>query len=280
MVIRALLQRTAAALREGGMENAVFEAHLIVRTVLGLSALELVLHGGDAVAERDAARVGAAAERVLAGEPVQYVLGTQEFMSLEFRVTPAVLIPRADTETLVEHVLEQYRNRGLLALDIGTGSGCIALSIAHYNRRAYVRGVDISAAALEIAEQNAKALQLEERAAFEQVDIMRDTFFGQYDLIVSNPPYIETDVIPTLERNVREFEPRAALDGGPDGLDFYRRIVQIAPVHLHKNGMLAFEVGHTQARAVADLMGPGFCGIQIIKDLCGVERVVSGRKRI
>ena len=156
---------------------------------------------------------------------------------------------------------------------------CIALSIAHYNKRAYVRGVDVSQKALEIAERNRDVLKLSERVDFEQADILNSTIFGRYDVIVSNPPYIETEVVKTLDRNVRDFEPHLALDGGADGLDFYRRIVAISPAALNEGGMLAFEVGHTQAQAVATLMEQDFCDIQIKEDLCGVARVVSGIKK-
>lgn len=279
MVIRTLLQESTAALHAAGMENAVSEAHWIVRNVLKLQPIDLVLKANQPVKTAEQAQVEEIVKKRADGAPLQYLLGTQEFMSLEWLVTPDVLIPRADTETLVEHVLAEKQNQGFLALDIGTGSGCVALSIAHYNKRAYVRGLDISPAALAVAEENAKRLNLAERAIFEQCDIMEKDFFGQYDVIVSNPPYIETDVIPTLDKEVRDFEPYVALDGGRDGLDFYRRIVSIAPAHLQKDGLLAFEVGHTQAEQVASMMKPVFSNIQIVQDLCGVNRVVSGRKK-
>lgn len=279
MVIRVLLQKTVAGLRAGGIENAVAEAHWILRSVLGLTPMELVLRGSEPADVPSIERIQEIVKKRLAHAPLQYLLGTQEFMSLEFIVTPDVLIPRADTETLVEHVLENWMNQGFTALDIGTGSGCIALSLAHYNQRAYVRGVDVSARALAVARRNAEKLMLADRTVFEQRDILRETIFGQYDVIVSNPPYIETDVIPTLEPDVCRHEPRLALDGGADGLDFYRRIIQIAPERLHPAGMLAFEVGNTQADQVAELMERGFAAIQIVKDLCGVPRVVSGVKK-
>lgn len=279
MVIRDLLRETTAALQQGGAENAVPEAHWIVRTVLEMSPIDLVLHGGEEAGADKIKTIQEIVEKRLCHEPLQYLLGTQEFMSLEFIVTPDVLIPRADTETLVEHVLARKLNQGFSALDIGTGSGCIALSLAHYNRRAYVRGVDVSPKVLAVARQNARKLALADRAVFELCDIMQEELFGQYDVIVSNPPYIETGEIPALDMGVRQFEPYTALDGGPDGLDFYRRIAATAPGRLRANGLLAFEVGHTQAVQVAEMMAAEFTDIQIIDDLCGVPRVVSGIKK-
>ena len=279
MVIRDLLRETTAALRQGGGKNAVSEAHWIVRAVLKISPMDLVLHGGEEAAPEKIKIVQEIVQKRLCHEPLQYLLGTQEFMSLEFIVTPDVLIPRADTETLVEHVLAEKLNQGFCALDVGTGSGCIALSLAHYNKRAYVRGVDISRRALAVARRNAKKLQLADRTVFEFCDIMRDNFFGRYDVIISNPPYIETSMIPTLDMEVRQFEPYTALDGGKDGLDFYRRIIKIAPKHLNINGLLAFEVGHVQAVQVAEIMAEDFTNIQIVNDLCSIPRVVSGIKK-
>ncbi len=279
MVIRDLLREATAALKQGGCDNAVFEAHWILRTVLEMSPIGLVLQGGEKAEDEKIKTVREIVRKRLGHEPLQYLLGSQEFMSLELIVTPDVLIPRADTEILVEHVLAEKLNQGFLALDIGTGSGCIALSLAHYNKRAYVRGVDISQRALAVARRNAEKLALAERVAFDKCDIMQPTLYGKYDVIVSNPPYIETDVIPTLDQNVRNFEPYGALDGGVDGLDFYRQITRIAPKYLNGDGMLAFEVGHTQAEKVAALLSSDFTNIQIINDLCGIPRVVSGIKK-
>lgn len=279
MVIRDLLRETTAALRQGGCENAVSEAHWIIRAVLKMSPMDLVLHGGKDTSPEQIKTVQEIVQKRLCHEPLQYLLGTQEFMSLELIVTPDVLIPRADTETLVEHVLAEKLNQGFSALDVGTGSGCIALSLAQYNKRAYVRGVDISRRALAVARRNAKKLELADRTVFEFCDIMQDKLFGRYDVVISNPPYIETSIIPTLDIGVRQFEPYTALDGGKDGLDFYRRIIQIAPKHLNINGLLAFEVGHTQAAQVAELMAADFKNIRIVNDLCGIPRVISGIKK-
>jgi release factor glutamine methyltransferase len=279
MVIRDLLTDCIHALKWNRIDNAIFEANLIVRTVLGLKPIDMVLRGSDVVDEPDRAVIESLVKRRCAGEPLQYMLGTQEFMSLEFKVTPDVLIPRADTETLVEHVLMRLAGKGAAALDIGTGSGCIAVSIAYYDQKAYVRGIDISRRALDIAQYNAKKNGVNGRVLFERRDIIHDTIYGRYDVIVSNPPYIETDEVDRLDDVVKAHEPRSALDGGGDGLDFYRAIIKKAPKMLNENGILALEVGFDQAEAVETLMKKDFTDIERIKDLCGVERVVSGRVR-
>ena len=276
MVIRELLEEASYNL--GSIENHVFEAHLILRTVLKLSPIDLVLSYKKEVDDNEIRRVREMVLRRLGGEPLQYILGTQEFMGLEFFVDKNVLIPRADTETLVEAILSHLGKNGASVLDIGCGSGCVGLSAAHFNQRIYLRGVDISEGALAVAQKNAKDLGLFDRAAFNRVDILTEQVMGKYDVVVSNPPYIRTADVGALMREVRDFEPRSALDGGEDGLIFYRRIVEIAPRLLNENGFLAFEVGYDQAREVAALMRHDFINIEIIKDLCGVERVVTGVK--
>lgn len=277
MVTRKVLTDLSEALRDAGVDNALFEANLLLRDKLKLSPLDLVLSYQKEVSEADLKALQEAIERRISGEPMQYILGTQEFMGLEFKVTPDVLIPRADTETLVEAVLSE--NHGMNVLDLCTGSGCIAVSIAHFNRNAYVHGVDISENALKIAEENAEKNKVSERVRFSRMDILKEIPNGVYDVIVSNPPYIEHDVIPTLQKEVVVHEPHLALDGGADGLDFYRRIAEIAPKLLQQGGMIYLEVGHTQAKAVAELLENAGLKTAVIPDLCGVDRVVTGRKQ-
>lgn len=276
MVIKELLRQIVSTLRESGNDNYVFEAHAILRHVLKLSATDLVLMHEKKVTKRQEKKILEFCNRRIGGEPLQYILGTQEFMSLEFKVTPNVLIPRSDTETLVEYVIENYKDKGFSLLDIGTGSGCIPLSVAAYCPRALVRGVDVSDEALKIAKENCKKLTLSHRADFGICDIMTELPKGKYDVITSNPPYIETDVIPTLQTEVKDFEPHLALDGGADGLMFYRRICEIAPMILNKGGMLIFEIGYEQGEAVAQLMEASFCDVKVIKDVPGNDRVVVG----
>lgn len=276
MVIRELLNECIRRLDLSGNDNSMFEAHLIVRQCLKMSALDLVLKKSNKVCEKDADKIFSIINRRTKGEPLQYILGTQEFMGLEFKVTPDVLIPRADTEVLVEYILSKYPGKGILALDIGTGSGCIAISIAHFNKNAYLKALDISPKAIEIAEYNAKKNNVASRISFINTDIFKFSPSGRFDLIVSNPPYIESDIIPTLDSVVKDYEPSTALDGGADGLDFYRYIISVSPKMLNDGGMLAFEIGYDQAKSVSELMQKDFCNIEILKDYGGNDRVVAG----
>lgn len=277
MVIRELVGKCIAELKENNIENAVFDAHLIVREVLGLEPIDLVLDSKREVSEEDAKKAFAFCKRRCQREPLQYILGVQEFMGIGFEVDKDVLIPRADTETLVEEALKFHG--GMNVLDICSGSGCIALSVAHFNKNAYVTGLDISDKALSLSAKNAERLKLTERVRFKKCNILTQVPDGVYDLILSNPPYIETDEIDKLQKEVRAFEPRLALDGGADGLMFYRRICSVAPKLLQRNGRLLFEVGFNQADAVEELMTDcGLKNIRRIKDLCGVERVLCGER--
>jgi len=274
MVIRELLHEIIQDFKKNNIENSVFEANLIVRTVLKLSPIDMVLSHEKEVEEKQEKAIREYEKRRILGEPMQYILGTQEFMGLEFIVDKNVLVPRADTETLVEEVLKE--NKGMSVLDICTGSGCIGLSIAHYNKKAFVLGLDISEAALQVAEKNAEKLKLSDRVRFEKTDILSQTPSGVFDVIVSNPPYIESAEIEKLQVEVKGHEPHIALDGGADGLDFYRRIINIAPKLLQEKGKLYFEVGFNQAEEVKKLMEKHFDNVEAVKDLCGVLRVVKG----
>ncbi len=276
MVIGEELSRVVKILKENDNQNSVFEAHLIFRHFLNMSPMDLLLNNKKEIDSHTLEIINEAVLRRIKKEPLQYILNSQEFMGLDFYVDKNVLVPRADTETLVEHILSMFLNKSFTALDIGTGSGCIAVSLAHYNKKSYIRGIDISPRALEIAKKNAEDNGVADRVTFDQADIFTYKCYGKYELVVSNPPYIETDEIEKLDIDVKDYEPYNALDGGADGLDFYRHIIDISTGFLKKDGVLAFEVGINQAEAVRDLMKKSFHDIQIIKDLCGVDRVVSG----
>lgn len=234
----------------------------------------------------------------LEGMPVQYIIGHREFMSLDFMVTPAVMVPRHETELLVEKVIAYVKSRELKTndiiniLDIGTGSGCIAVSLARYLPLVYVTATDISEDALAVAENNAQKHGVSDRIKFlcgslfealnndRNVDCehLQGISTSRFNVIVSNPPYIETDLIKELFNEVKDYEPVIALDGGKDGLSFYRAIIEKAPEYLSDNGLLAFETGYCQAAEVAGILQKtvGFNNIEIIKDLQGIERVVTG----
>lgn len=208
--------------------------------------------------------------------PLQHITGKQEFMGLEFSVNENVLIPRQDTEVLVEEVM-RYLHDGMRILDMCTGSGCILLSLLNYSNDCSGVGVDLSEKALEVAKLNHERIcRDKESASFLQSDLF-DNVDEIFDIIVSNPPYIRTDVIGTLEPEVKEHEPMMALDGFEDGLYFYRKIIEESKTHLWAGGMLFFEIGYDQGESVSELMRQaGFIDVTVIKDFAGLNRVVLG----
>ena len=210
------------------------------------------------------------------GCPFAYITGEKEFFGLNFRLCRDTLIPRGDTETLVSFVLENAQISTLL--DLCCGSGCIAVASAVNLKNITVSGVDISPEAVEFSEKNAKANGVGDRCKFYVCDILNEIPGGRYDIIVSNPPYIKTADIEQLEKTVKNFEPMRALDGGGDGLAFYRRICEIAPAMLKDGGILAFEIGFDQYDEVASIMGKNFKDIGFRCDLSDIKRVVFGTK--
>ena len=205
--------------------------------------------------------------------PLQHLTGRQEFMGLEFLVNENVLVPRADTETLVEEVLKDLHD-GMRVLDMCTGSGCILLSLLKFSNDCEGVGVDISEKALEVAKSNAEALNI--NATFIQSDLFENVE-GKFDILVSNPPYIRTCEIEELMPEVRDHDPFIALNGHETGVFFYEKIVAQAPKFLNRGGLLAFEIGCDQGKEVSDIMSRGgFKNVEVINDLCGNPRVVKG----
>ena len=233
-----------------------------------------------AVAENVAAEIESAAAKCANGIPLQHIIGSGEFMGLRFKVNSDVLIPRPDTEILVAKALEfiENSNKNLKVLDLCTGSGCIAISIANSTENTDVSASDISEKALAVAKENALLNNQEKRITF-----YHGSFFEpfksneKFDIIVSNPPYIPTDDIQELDDCVKNHEPMSALDGGSDGLYAYREIIKAAPFYLNKNGHILFEVGIGQAEDVAELLKENFTDIKTVHDYGGIERVVYGK---
>lgn len=256
-------------------ENARFEVELMVMKVLSITRTQLVVHGNTEISQKNQDIVLDMIHRRQNGEPLQYILGECEFMSLDFSVEPGVLIPRPDTEILVEEVLKHTKGKKNI-LDICTGSGCIGISLAHYNKDIHLSLLDISDTAISVSKRNAALNNVSDRVKIIKMDILKEYPICQYDIIVSNPPYIESAVIKTLQTEVKDFEPHLALDGGSDGLMFYRRITEIAPYILNTGGILAFEIGFNQGKAVSELMRNDFENILVTKDLCNNDRVVTG----
>ena len=270
-----VLTWTTGYLAEKGVENARREAEWLLCEATGLDRVGLYLNFDKPMSDDELAAYRALVTRRGKREPLQHILGSQEFDGLSFLVTPAVLIPRHDTETLLEQAL-QHAPHPHSILDIGTGSGCIAIALARRLPEAQVTAVDLSVEALALAQRNAElhgaAVEFLQGSFFEPVAGRR------FDLIVSNPPYITSADLLALQPEVRDHEPILALDGGPDGLTAYRAIVSQAATHLEPNGWLLLEVGAGQAADVAALLAQaGFGGIITATDPGGIERVVGGR---
>lgn len=273
MNLNDLNRKIISILNEAEIKEAELEAFYIIEYVLHLSRSMFFLKKKDMVSEQDINNCLTIAEKRRQHVPLQYILGTQEFMGLNFKVTPDVLIPRQDTEGLVEEVLK-YVKPGMKVLDMCTGSGCIAVSIAKYAENVQVSAADISVKALEIARENAVANDV-------QVNFIESDMFQQitqkYDMIISNPPYIKSQVVTTLMPEVRDYEPHLALDGKEDGLYFYRKLAKEAGKFLTPGGMLCLEIGYDQGVDVAQLLQEqGFQQVRVEQDLCGLDRNVYG----
>lgn len=265
-------------LEEAGVAEAALDARLLLEYVCGTTRNDLLVHGDREVAKEQEEQYLEGITRRQARIPLQHITGVQDFMGLEFAVNEHVLIPRQDTEILVEEVMKDEFD-GSRILDMCTGSGCILISLLHYSNWCKGVGVDISASALKVANTNAeKLLPEEKRPVFVESNLF-DVVEGRFDIIVSNPPYIRTEVINTLMPEVKDFEPMQALDGYEDGLFFYRRITEEAPAYLNKGGRLYFEIGHDQGEEVSALLKKaGFEQIRVVKDYAGLDRVVCGTK--
>lgn len=276
MIYRECYDKARALLEDAGLEEAALDARLLLEHVCSTNRNDLLVHGDREVTAEQQEQFFDAIRRRQARIPLQHITGVQEFMGLEFMVNEHVLIPRQDTEILVEEVMKDEHDSSRI-LDMCTGSGCILISLLHYSNWCRGVGVDISASALEVAEQNAcKLLAQEKRPTFIESDLF-EKVEGTFDIIVSNPPYIRTAVIDTLMPEVKDHEPMQALDGSTDGLFFYRKIVEEAPTYLNKGGRLYFEIGYDQGAEVSALMeSAGFTQVRVIKDYAGLDRVVSG----
>lgn len=278
MTYRECYEQGCRTLQAAGIEEAALDARLLLEAVCGTDRNDLLVYGEQPVSpeaeEKYLNWIRQRAEHI----PLQQLTGEQDFMGLTFSVNEHVLIPRQDTEILVEEVLKELHD-GMRVLDMCTGSGCILLSLLHYSNDCEGLGVDLSAEALEVAGRNVlKVLTPEkaEHAHFLQSDLF-EKVEGKFEIIVSNPPYIASAEVEKLMPEVRDHEPRMALDGTEDGLYFYRRIIEEAGKHLVSSGMLFFEIGYDQGQAVSELMRTeGYCDVQVVQDYAGLDRVVFG----
>lgn len=277
--IQSILQQHSkrlAATLNLDFSSARIEVRCLLQAVLQVTHAYLLSHSEQCLNAEQQARYSGLFERRLRGEPIAYLLGEREFFGLTFKVTPATLIPRPETELLVELALQRIPKQGVCrVLDMGTGSGAIALSIAHERSYAEVVAVDASEAALEIARHNTRQLNLK------NVRLLRSDWFAalqneRFDIIVSNPPYIAAHDVHLAQGDLR-FEPRSALASGADGLDDIRRICAKSKAHLNPGGWLLMEHGYDQAEQVrAQLQQEGFAGVFSARDISGIERVSGG----
>nr|WP_315103970.1 peptide chain release factor N(5)-glutamine methyltransferase [uncultured Catonella sp.] len=271
---RELLEFGSDKLRRSGIEEAETDAWYLLENVSGLSRAEYFLHSEDKIDKDKTEEFFMLIERRSRRIPLSYVIGSREFMGFTFKVNENVLIPEQETEILVEEVLKHCKEKSVL--DLCTGSGCIAIAIRLLGGVAEVSATDISEKALDIAKENAKILGASDIKFFQ--GNLFENINEKFDIIVSNPPYIETHIIEELEPEVRDYIPRLALDGDEDGLKFYKNISKKAPKYLNKNARIFYEIGYNQSKAVSDiLIENGFIDVKILKDYSGFDRIVMGK---
>lgn len=272
--LKGLLADGTKMLTQAGIDEAELDARYILEYITGLNSAQYFIHSEDIIEKNKAEEFFRLIERRSKRIPLSYVIGTRDFFGLTFKVDENVLIPEQETELLVEEVIKH--SEGKSVLDMCTGSGCIAISIALFGKPSKVAASDISEKALEVARENAKSLKAGE-ISFIQGD-MFENVTDKFDIIVSNPPYIETGEIDELMPEVRDYIPRLALDGDIDGLKFYRIISKEAVKKLNKNGRIFYEIGYNQSRAVAPiLLENGFTDVKIMKDYSGLDRIVMAK---
>lgn len=268
---KEILTLGANNLSASGIEEADIDAWYLLEKVSGLSRAAYFLHPEDRIESDKAEEFLRLIERRSKRIPLSYVLGSRDFMGFTFKVNENVLIPEQETELLVEEVLKSCEGKSVL--DLCTGSGCIAISIGLLGKPDKVVGADISERALSVAKENALLLNVS-NVDFLQSDLF-DGISEKFDIIVSNPPYIETEVIDKLQPEVSKYIPRLALDGDKDGLKFYRKITEYAPKYLNKNARIFYEIGYNQSREVSNILGGnGFTDIRVIQDYSGLDRIV------
>ena len=273
MTIEECIKQGISQIRE--KEDAYWIVHRLITDILQIDKTYMLTHAEQILTKKQEECFGEAMQKIKQGIPIQYITNKQEFMGSCFYINENVLIPQPDTEILVEEVLQLVNDKESRILDLCCGSGCIGISLKNFLKKATVHLSDISPKAIEVAKKNAILLKTD-------VQIITSNLFENiqetYDIIVSNPPYIETSTIPTLSQEVQN-EPHIALDGGKDGLTFYRKIIQEAPYYLTKNGYLCLEIGFHQKKAVTQLLQKNFENVITKQDLAGNDRVVIAKKK-
>ena len=285
VTIDRLLREGTKRLIEANITTARLDAEVLLYNLLGVERTYLHMYPEREVAEKTQREFRIGIEKRAKHMPIQYIVNRQEFMGLDFRVEEGVLIPRADTEILVEKVLDIYKDNYyphmVKIIDMGTGSGAIAVSLAKYIDNCSITAIDTCSNSLKTAIKNADFHNVKDKITFYLGDLFdpidKQYEYGTYDFVISNPPYIPRPVIGTLGSNVKDYEPHLALDGGVDGLDFYRKITAGAKNYLKKSSWLLFEIGHDQGKDVGKILNiNGFKNIDVLQDLAGLDRVIVG----
>lgn len=279
MQLKRALQNAIRELTEHEVGSPRLNAETLLMFTLACDRSYLYAHPERELTEAEAERYQQVIAERARGKPSQYIIGHQEFWGLDFLVSSAVLIPRPETEHIIEAVLELFpdRDSALRIVDVGTGSGCLALTLAHEYPRAEVHAADISAEALEIARINSEHLDLQ-RVKFHHSDLLEGLDDeGRFDLIVCNPPYVSENEPEKVQRQVREFEPKIAVFGGPTGLEVYRRLIPQAVEHLRENGWLVMEIGFSIEAQVREVL-EGWAEMRTYNDLQGIPRVLAARR--
>ena len=287
LTIKELLRIATTRLTQTGAATPRLDAEVILADMLRENRTFFITHATGKLSDERCELYFQLIDRRASGEPVQYITKKQEFMGIQLYVDGSVLIPRPDTETLVEHAIDYLKAKKstmvTTVLDLCCGSGAIAISLAYYLPKIKVTASDISKEALVIAKINAESYSLNKKIKFLEGNLFEPFLKKkvQFDMIVSNPPYIPTDVIATLQPEVQAHEPRIALDGGKDGLSFYRLIVEKAPTHLKKAGLLLLEIGYDQGEALCKLLDQDgrYHQVEVLQDLSGNDRVVRAELR-
>ena len=279
MTIKETLRKGMIQLKTGNVTEPNLKARLIMQYILNKPRQYLIIYDDQVLTLRQEVDYFKAIKRLINGEPIQHITHQQEFMKLSFFVNEDVLIPRPDTEILVEEVIKIAKKiKAKNILDMCTGSGAIAVSLAKYLDNVEITAVDISTKTLNVAKTNAKNNEVENKITFIESNLFENIVNEKYDIIVSNPPYIKTDVIPKLDKQVQN-EPHIALDGGKDGLKFYKIIIEEAKKYLEENGKLILEIGYDQKEEVENLIKQSgqYKKIEVIKDLSQNDRVIIGK---
>jgi len=274
--INELITNGEKILRDAGVEDHKIDAEALLAFVTGFDKKTLFLNRVCEVSDEQYASWIALLNRRASGEPLQYIIGEQFFMGHRFSVSPSVLIPRPETEILADKAIKYISENDVKnALDLCTGSGALAISIAKACPRVKITASDISEKALSVAKQNAKDLDVSDQVDYVESDLFSALSKEVFDLIITNPPYIKTDDLAGLSREIREYEPLSALDGGADGLDFYRRIAMKARAFMSAGACLMTEIGADQANSIASIFtDAGFTAIEIIKDYNDLDRLL------